>query len=114
VVAIKAGGEEKPEREEVVEPVEEPTPERHKERRRRRFPKKSPRRSPPERPHQRVRGALCAMLAPMGLGDHIQLYLAACPITARKANTSVSPAGVPEEASVAPAAWTKTMHLTLE
>ena len=33
VVAIKAGGEEKPEREEVVEPVEEPTPERHKERR---------------------------------------------------------------------------------
>ncbi len=33
MVAIKAGGEEKPEREEVVEPVEEPTPERHKERR---------------------------------------------------------------------------------
>jgi hypothetical protein len=54
------------------------------------------------------------MLAPMGLGDHIQLYLAACPITARKASTSVSPAGVPEEASVAPAVWTVTMHLTLE
>ena len=33
MVTIKAGGEEKPEREEVVEPLEEPTPERHKERR---------------------------------------------------------------------------------
>ena len=33
MVAIKAGGEEKPEREEIVEPLEEPTPERHKERR---------------------------------------------------------------------------------
>jgi hypothetical protein len=30
VVTIKAGGEEKPEREEVVEPLEEPTPERYK------------------------------------------------------------------------------------
>jgi hypothetical protein len=39
------------------------------------------------------------MLAPMRLGDHVQLYLAACPITARKASPSVSPAGVPEEAS---------------
>ena len=39
MVKVRAGGEEKPEREEVVEPVEEPTPERHKERRRRRFPK---------------------------------------------------------------------------
>jgi hypothetical protein len=36
------------------------------------------------------------MLASMGLEDHIQLYLAACPITARKANISVSTAGVPE------------------
>ena len=33
VIVIKAGGEEKPEREEVVEPLEEPTPERYKERR---------------------------------------------------------------------------------
>src|SRR5215218_4163193 len=70
---------------------------------RRRFPKKSPRRSPPKQPHQRARGALYAMLAPMGLEDHIQLYIAACPITAREANTSVSTAGVPEEASVTPA-----------
>src|ERR687897_299392 len=34
VVKVKAGGEEKPEREEVVEPLEEPTPERRKEERR--------------------------------------------------------------------------------
>ena len=54
------------------------------------------------------------MLAPMEIEDHIQLDLTACPITARKASTSVSPAGVPEEASVAPAVWTVTMHLTLE
>jgi hypothetical protein len=54
------------------------------------------------------------MLAPMGIEDHIRLYLAACLITARKASPSVSPAGVPEEASVAPAVWTETMHLTLE
>ena len=33
MVAIKAGGDAKPEREEVVEPLEEPTPERHKEHR---------------------------------------------------------------------------------
>lgn len=31
---IRGGGEEKPEREEVVEPLEEPTPERRKEERR--------------------------------------------------------------------------------
>ena len=31
---VRAGGEEKPEREEVVEPLEEPTPERRKEERR--------------------------------------------------------------------------------
>src|SRR5215208_8327997 len=60
---------------------------------RRRFPKKSPRRSPPKQSHQWARGALYAMLAPMGLEDHIQLYIAACPITAREANTSVSTAG---------------------
>jgi hypothetical protein len=34
VVKVRAGGEEKPEREEVVEPLEEPTPERRKEERR--------------------------------------------------------------------------------
>jgi hypothetical protein len=31
MVTFKAGGEEKPEREEVVEPLKEPTPERRKE-----------------------------------------------------------------------------------
>ncbi len=31
---VRAGGEEKPEREEVVEPLEEPTPDRRKEERR--------------------------------------------------------------------------------
>jgi hypothetical protein len=34
VVKVRAGGEEKPEREEVVEPLEEPTPERRREVRR--------------------------------------------------------------------------------
>ena len=76
--------------------------------------KKSPRRSPHERPRQQTRGASFATLVPRGLGDHSQPYLATYPITARKTNTSVSPAGVPEEASVAPAVWTVTMHLTLE
>ena len=76
--------------------------------------KKSPRRSPHERPRQQTRGASFATLAPMGLGDHSQPYLATYPITARKANTSVSPAGVPEEAPAALAVWTNTMHLTLE
>jgi hypothetical protein len=42
VVVIKAGGEEKPEREEVVEPLEEPTPELHKERREEKVPKEEP------------------------------------------------------------------------
>jgi hypothetical protein len=39
VVKVRAGGEEKPEREEVVEPLEEPTPERRKERRQEPVPK---------------------------------------------------------------------------
>ena len=55
--------------------------------------KKSPRRSPHERPRQQTRGASFATLAPMGLGDHSQPYLATYPITARKANTSVSRLG---------------------
>ena len=38
MVTIKAGGEEKPEREEVVEPLEEPTPESYKERREEKVP----------------------------------------------------------------------------
>ena len=97
-----------------MEPLEEPTPERYKERREEKVPEGEPEKVPPERPRQRARGATFAMLAPTGLEDHIQLDLAACPITARKANTSVSPAGVPEKASVAPAVWTVTMHLTLE
>ncbi len=33
MVKTYAGGDEKPEREEIVEPLEEPTPERRKERR---------------------------------------------------------------------------------
>jgi hypothetical protein len=102
-LTIKAGGEEKPEREEVVEPLEELTPERYKERREEKVPEEEPEKVPPERPRQSARGATFAMLAPMGLEDHIQLDLAACPITVRKANTSVSTAGVPEEDSVTPA-----------
>jgi hypothetical protein len=42
VVTIRAGGEEKPEREEVVEPLEEPTPERRKERREQEVPEVKP------------------------------------------------------------------------
>ena len=86
--------------------MEEPTPERYKERREEKVPEEEPEKVPPERPRQRARGATFAMLAPMGLEDledHIQLDLATCPITAWKANTSVSTAGVPEEASVTPA-----------
>ena len=86
-----------------MEPLEEPTPERYKERREEKVPEEEPEKVPPERPRQRARGATFAMLAPMGLEDHIQLDLATCPITARKANTSVSTAGVLEEASVTPA-----------
>ena len=86
-----------------MEPLEEPTPERYKEHREEKIPEEEPEKVPPERPRQRARGATFAMLAPMGLEDHIQLYIATCPITARKANTSVSTAGVPEEASVTPA-----------
>src|SRR3712207_6959721 len=59
-------------------------------RREEKVPEGEPEKVPPERPRQRARGATFAMLAPMGLEDHIQLDLAACPITARKANTSVS------------------------
>ena len=103
MVTIEAGGEEKPEREEVVEPLKEPTPERYKERREEKVPEEEPEKVRPERPRQRARGATFAMLAPMGLEHHIQLDLATCPITARKANTSVSTAGVLEEASVTPA-----------
>src|ERR687890_429616 len=46
VVTIKAGGEEKPEREEVVEPLEEPTPERHKERREEKVREEEPEKVP--------------------------------------------------------------------
>ncbi len=42
MVKIRAGGEEKPEREEVVEPLEEPTPERHKARREEKVPEEEP------------------------------------------------------------------------
>jgi hypothetical protein len=46
VVTIRAGGEEKPEREEVVEPLEEPTPERHKERREEKVPEEELEKAP--------------------------------------------------------------------
>ncbi len=46
MVAIRAGGEEKPEREEVVEPLQEPTPERHKERREQEIPAQEPEKVP--------------------------------------------------------------------
>jgi hypothetical protein len=59
-----------------VEPLEEPTPERYKERREEKVPEEEPEKVPPERPRQRARGATFAMLAPMGLEDHIQLDLA--------------------------------------
>jgi len=42
VVKVRAGGEEKPQREEVVEPLEEPTPERRKQRREEPVPEKDP------------------------------------------------------------------------
>ncbi len=44
-----------------------------------------------------------AVPAPTELEDRIQLYIAACPITAGEANTGVSTAGVPEEVSATPA-----------
>jgi hypothetical protein len=48
VVNVRAGGEEKPEREEVVEPLEKPTPERRKEERRevKPVPEKEPEKLP--------------------------------------------------------------------
>jgi hypothetical protein len=46
VVKVRAGGEEKPQREEVVEPLEEPTPERRKQRREEPVPEKEPQETP--------------------------------------------------------------------
>jgi hypothetical protein len=46
VVKIRAGGQEKPEREEVLEPIEEPTPERRKEPVRETIPEREPERIP--------------------------------------------------------------------
>lgn len=46
MVKVYAGGDEKPEREEVVEPLEEPTPERRKERRKEPVPEKEPEKVP--------------------------------------------------------------------
>ena len=46
VVKIRAGGQEKPEREEVLEPLEEPTPERRKESVRETSPEREPEREP--------------------------------------------------------------------
>ncbi len=46
MVKVHAGGDEKPEREEVVEPLEEPTPERRKERREVPVPEKEPEKIP--------------------------------------------------------------------
>ncbi len=43
---VRAGGEEKPQREEVVEPLEEPTPERRKQRREEPVPEKEPQEIP--------------------------------------------------------------------
>ncbi len=43
---VRAGGEEKPQREEVVEPLEEPTPERRKQRREEPVPEKEPQETP--------------------------------------------------------------------
>ncbi len=46
MVKVRAGGEEKPQREEVVEPLEEPTPERRKQRREEPVPEKEPQETP--------------------------------------------------------------------
>jgi hypothetical protein len=46
MVKIHAGGQEKPEREEVVEPLEEPTPERRKEPKEEPVPAKEPKKVP--------------------------------------------------------------------
>lgn len=47
---ILAGGEEKPEREEVVEPLREPTPVRRRERRGEPVPEKAPDATPEKAP----------------------------------------------------------------
>jgi hypothetical protein len=46
VVKIRAGGQEEPEREEILEPLEEPTPERRKEPVRETIPEREPERIP--------------------------------------------------------------------
>jgi hypothetical protein len=46
VVKVHSGGEEKPEREEVVEPLEEPTPERRREHREEPIPEREPEKLP--------------------------------------------------------------------
>ena len=46
MVKVRAGGEEKPQHEEVVEPLEEPTPERRKQRREEPVPEKEPQEIP--------------------------------------------------------------------
>ncbi len=46
MVKIRAGGREKPEREEILEPLEEPTPERRKEPVKEPIPETEPKRIP--------------------------------------------------------------------
>jgi hypothetical protein len=46
VVKVRAGGQEKPEREEILEPLEEPTPERRKGPVRETIPEREPERIP--------------------------------------------------------------------
>ena len=46
MVKIRAGGQEKPEREEILEPLEEPTPERRKEPVRETIPEREPEKLP--------------------------------------------------------------------
>jgi hypothetical protein len=46
VVKIRAGGQENPEREEILEPLEEPTPERRKEPVRETIPEREPEKLP--------------------------------------------------------------------
>ena len=50
LVKTTAGGQERPEREEVVEPLEEPTPERRKERRGEPVPDRLPEKEPEKAP----------------------------------------------------------------
>jgi hypothetical protein len=71
VVTIRAGGEEKPEREEVVEPLEEPTPERHKERKEEKVPEEEPEKAPArEAVPKGVRGHVCHACAHGVRGAH--------------------------------------------